>query len=115
MKKLFVCALAASMFTACSQDETISQQSPMQISFDGAFVENATRAADPSTTTGSIEAFDVWAFMDKTTGQVFVDEDVTKGEGGWSYKNIQYWLSNHTYYFGALAPMNSVSVLSFLR
>lgn len=107
MKKLFVCALAASMFTACSQDETISQQSPMQISFDGAFVENATRAADPSTTTGSIEAFDVWAFMDKTTGQVFVDEDVTKGEGGWSYKNIQYWLSNHTYYFGALAPMNS--------
>ena len=111
MKKLFICALAVGLFTACSQDETISQQSPMQISFDGAFVSNATRAAeDPSITTATIDGFDVWAFMDETSGVVFDGEDVTKSEAGWSYKNTQYWAPNHTYYFGALAPMNSVNV-----
>ena len=111
MKKLFVCALAASMFTACSLDETISQQSPMQISFDGAFVSNATRAAeDPSITTATIDGFDVWAFMDEVSGVVFDGEDVTKSEAGWSYKNTQYWAPSHTYYFAALAPMNSVNV-----
>ena len=111
MKKLFVCALAASMFTACSQDETISQQSPMQISFDGAFVENATRAvANPAITTDNIQNFDVWAFMDNATGVVFNDEDVTKVEGSWKTTTVQYWAPNHTYYFGALSPMNSVNV-----
>ena len=99
MKKLFVCALAVGLFTACSQDETISQQSPMQISFDGAFVSNATRAIDPSITTATINGFDVWAFMDETSGVVFDGEDVTGSkEAGWSYANTQYWAPNHTYY-----------------
>ena len=112
MKKLFVCALAVGMFTACSQEETLSTQAPMQISFDGAFVSNATRAAeDPSITTATIDGFDVWAFMDETSGVVFDGEDVTGSkEAGWTYKNTQYWAPSHTYYFAALAPMNSVNV-----
>lgn len=113
MKKLFVCALAVGMFTACSQDETISQQSPMQISFNGAFVENATRAdvaTDPSTTTNSITAFDVWGFMDTPDGVIFENEDVTGTQGNFSYANTQYWVANHNYYFAALAPMNSKNV-----
>ena len=111
MKKLFVCALAVGLFTACSQDETISQQSPMQISFEGAFVENATRATnDPSTTTDNIKGFDVWAFMDEPTGVVFNNEDVTGGKGAWTYTNTQYWAPNHTYYFAAIAPMNSANI-----
>ena len=113
MKKLFVCALAVGLFTACSQDETISQQSPMQISFDGAFVENATRAdvaTDPSTTTESITGFDVWAYMDDPTGKILENEDVTGTQGSFSYVNTQYWYADHTYYFAALAPMNSKNV-----
>lgn len=113
MKKLFICALAVGMFTACSQDETISQQSPMQISFDGAFVENASRAnvaADPSTTTETLEAFDVWAYMDAPTGKILENEDVTGTKGNFSYVNTQYWYAGHTYYFAALAPMNSNNV-----
>lgn len=105
MKKLFVCALAASMFTACSQDETISQQSPMQISFDGAFVENATRAAiDPSITTDNITNFDVWGFMESTTGDVFTQEKVTKNGSDWTYADIQYWVPEKDFYFAAVAP-----------
>ena len=109
MKKLFVCALAASMFTACSQDETISQQSPMQISFANAFVNNATRAVtatDPSTTDESLTAFDVWGFMNNPSGVIFEGEDVTGSKGNFSYVNTQYWVANNTYYFAALAPMN---------
>ena len=104
MKKLFVCALAASMFTACSQDETISQQSPMQISFDGAFVENATRAADPSITTDNLADFDVWGFMNSTDGIVFNDEKVWKAGDVWTYASTQYWLPGKTYQFAAVAP-----------
>lgn len=113
MKKLFIGALALTMFTACSQDEIVEQQQlSSAITFDGGFVNNATRAADdPSTKDGKnpLAAFDVWAFMNDTDGTVFVGEDVNKGESGWTYTNIQYWLPNNTYYFGALAPMNSAN------
>ena len=111
MKKLFVCALAASMFTACSQDETISQQSPMQISFDGAFVENATRAAeDPSIETGTLTGFDVWGFMNQASGVVFDREEVTKSGTDWLYNNTQYWMPSKTYYFAAIAPAQSKNI-----
>ena len=112
MKKLFVCALAVGLFTACSQDETISQQSPMQISFDGAFVENATRAAsDPSFDNGerSLKAFNVWGYVNNNSeegtqlGQVFNDVEVTKQGDVWTYSPLQYWLPNNQYYFFALA------------
>lgn len=114
MKKLFVCALAASMFTACSQDETISQQSPMQISFDGAFVNKASRADkadDWTTTTAKLTGFDVWGYMDDQTGRIFGDgdngEDVTGSKGNFTYVNEQYWYAGHTFNFFALAPLNS--------
>ena len=114
MKKLFVCALAASMFTACSQDETISQQSPMQISFDGAFVNKASRAnkaEDWTTTTDKLTGFDVWGYMDDQTGRIFGNgddgENVTGSQGNFTYVNEQYWYAGHTYHFSALAPMDS--------
>ena len=111
MKKLFVCALAASMFTACSQDETISQQSPMQISFDCAFVENATRVANPSITTDNIEDFDVWGYMDNTNGMIFNREKVTKSGDVWSYANTQYWVPGKEYRFVAVAPAQSENIV----
>ena len=116
MKKLFVCALAVGLFTACSQDETISQQSPMQISFEGAFVNNASRVAtavDPSTTTATLKEFDVWAYMDQAEGLFLGQnngEDVTGEKGNFTYVNTAYWNAGHTYYFHALAPMNSENV-----
>lgn len=106
MKKLFICALVVGMFTACSQEETLSTQAPMQISFDGAFVENATRAADPSITTANIGKFSVWAYVDNasgTTGQVFNDVTVTKSDNAWTYSPLQYWAPNNDYHFFALA------------
>ena len=108
MKKLFVSVLAIAGLVACNNEETIAIQGNTPMEFGGSFVENATRAAvDPSTTTNTLDAFDVWAFMDQVQGTVLVDEDVTKSGSKWAYTNVQYWLPEHTYYFSALAPMNS--------
>lgn len=110
MKKLFVVALAAIGMVSCVNEDVVSVKGGDAIAFDNAFIDNATRAAaDPSTTTASLDAFDVWAFMDSVDGTVFEGENVTKSGVDWTYVNTQYWLPNHTYYFSALAPMDSAN------
>lgn len=109
--KVLFGVLAATALVACNNDEAIEVKSSGTIAFSGSFVDNATRAAaDPSTTTGSIKNFDVWAFMGGPTGTILVDEDVEKNGTEWTYKNTQYWSPDQTYYFAALSPMNSVNV-----
>lgn len=112
MKKTLLLIAAAVAFVACSTEETVRVQDPAQISFEASWVENATRAdvaADPSTTTASLSAFDVWGFMDAPEAKVFEGEDVTGTKGNFTYLNTQYWVPGHTYYFAALAPMNSAN------
>ena len=109
MKKLFASALAIASLVACSKDELVNQQGPVAISFKQAYVENVTRATDPSTTTDNIASFDVWGFMDQPSGTIFEGQDVTKSGNEWTYSPLQYWTPGHTYYFGALSPMNSAN------
>lgn len=106
MRKLFVSALAIVSMVACTMDETVNTQAPASIAFDGAFVEKATRAEDPSTTTDNINEFYVWAVMNDVDGLVFngeAGEKVWKSGNAWTYQNIQYWVPNNHYYFTALA------------
>ena len=109
MKRFLISALAIASIVACSKDEVVDQQNTgVAIAFEQAFVENATRAAeDPSTTTATITAFDVWGFMDVNAGVVFNQQRVTKNGNNWTYSPQQYWLPNHVYYFGALAPVEN--------
>ena len=113
MKKLFVALLAVAGLTACFNEEVVRVQDPTAISFEANWVENATRAdvaVDPSTTTESLTGFNVWGFMDEVSGKVFEAEDVTGSVGNFTYTNTAYWLPGHTYYFAALAPMDSANV-----
>ena len=113
MKKTFLMAFAALGLVACMQEEVVTIPQTDAITFDHAYIDNATRltqAADPSTTTQNIAGFDVWAFMNEYDGTVLVDEDVEKAGGKWTYANTQYWTPNNKYYFAALAPMNSANV-----
>lgn len=109
MKKVLLSVLAVGMLTACSQEETISQQAPTQIAFESAFVNNATRAADPSFNNEDnlLTKFSVWGYVVNTngTGQVFNDVPVEKSEetNEWSYSPLQYWMPNNQYHFFALA------------
>ena len=108
MKKILVSALAAMSLVACMQEDVVTVPQTDAITFDQAYINNATRTAeDPSTTTASIDAFDVWAFMNEWDGTVLSDENVTRTSTGWTYANTQYWTPLNTYYFAALAPMDS--------
>ena len=112
MKKLFVSVLAIAGLVACNNEQTLVQQGPAPMEFGGAFVENAltTRAAeDPSYKTATLEAFDVWAWMDDENGMVLTDENVELVGGKWGYASTQYWSPNHTYFFDAVAPMDSAN------
>ena len=112
MKKIFVAVLAMAGVVACNTAEVVDLPQNPAIRFENAFVQNATRAdeaLDPSTTTESLTAFDVWGFMDGPSGVVFEGEDVTGSKGNFTYVNTQYWAPGHTYYFAALAPMNSAN------
>ena len=109
MKKVLLSVLAVGMLTACSQDETVDMQAPSQIAFAGAFVDNVTRAADPSITTETIKNFSVWGYVDNkgetgtTLGQVFNDVTVSNKNGVWTYNPLQYWAPNNQYHFFALS------------
>ena len=108
MKKLFFLGVAALSLAACVQEQVVDTPMGGAITFESAFVDNATRAAaDPSTTTGTLTAFDVWGFVKEYDGTVFVDQDVTLNGGNWGYEGTQFWAPNQPYYFAALAPMNS--------
>lgn len=80
------------------------------ITFDNSFVEVKTRVDDPSITTASIDAFDVWGFIDTASGTVFSQEPVAKtADNKWEYANKQYWLPNLNYYFYAVAPAHALA------
>ena len=53
MKKLFTILAVAAAMVSCAKEDVVSVQEPAQIAFEGVFVENATRANDPSTTTNN--------------------------------------------------------------
>ena len=115
MKKFLLVALTAVGLTACVQNEELAVNKPTAaITFADSFVNSTTRAESPVITSTNLTGFDVWAFMDQATGTVLTDEDVVKNESTstWGYNNIQYWFPSHTYYFAALAPMNSANITS---
>ena len=110
MKKSFVAAIATLALVACQQEVTVVAPDN-SISFANAFVDHTpvlTRTTDPTITKGSITGFNVWAYMDTPSVALLDGDDVEKNaEGVWTYRNTQYWAPDHTYYFAALAPMDS--------
>ena len=103
MKKILVSVLAIAGLVACNNENVISEANNSQAITFGAFVENATRANDPSTTTNNIEEFSVWGYMNTDAGIVFNDELVSRSGSSWVYTNLQYWLPGNHYYFAAFA------------
>lgn len=111
MKKILLSAFAIFAMMACNNEEPVRLQEQSLITFEDSFVEAKTRAEDPSITTGSIDAFDVWGFINQPSGVVFNQERVTKSEEGWGYKNLQYWMPEKPYYFYAVAPVDDANIV----
>ena len=110
MKQYLLVVLSILALTGCMKENVVESPCGDAIAFDNAFVTNATRATDPSTTSASLMAFDVWGFIKEYDGTVFVDQDVQFMDGKWTYNGTQYWVPGQTYYFAALAPMNSANI-----
>ena len=104
MKKLFLGVLAIAGLVACVQEDVVNTPNLQEEIGFGGYVNGAVRSADPSTTTGSIDHFTVWAYADNSQGLVLEDELVSKSGDVWTYSNVQYWLKKHNYRFFALTP-----------
>ena len=112
MKKILLSAFAIFAMMACNNEEPVRLQEQSLITFEDSFVEAKTRAAeDPSITTTSIDAFDVWGFINQPSGVVFDKERVTKSDKGWGYTNLQYWMPEKSYYFHAVAPVDDANIV----
>lgn len=117
MKKILLGILAFAA-VACNNDVVVQRPASSAITFGDSFIENKTRAAeDPSfhNKNNPLKAFDVWGYMDKTTGTVFDKTRVTYDESleKWTYSPIQYWmvdLHEHNYYFYAVAPVENTDI-----
>ena len=103
MKKLIVSVLAIASLVACMNEETVRVKDGNPIAFENTYVQNATRANDPSTTTNNIKEFSVWAYMNAVDGVVFDDETVSRSGDDWTYNEIQYWMPGNNYFFAAFA------------
>ena len=111
MKKILLGILAFAA-VACNNDVVVNEQTPSAITFGDSFVEVKTRGAeDPSTTTATISAFDVWGFIEQPSGTIFNQERVTRGGNGWSYNNTQWWFPTKNYFFHAVSPVDDANIV----
>lgn len=115
MKKLFIAMLAVAAVTACAKDEVVELNREV-INFGDAFIENSTRATDPSYS-GSTDftSFNVWGTVNGGAGLVaiYAGEAVT-GEVGtnqeWTCTKKNYWVKDAIYNFAAVANATSVTL-----
>lgn len=106
MKKLFVSVLAIAALAACANEEIVSMDKGEAIQFGNAFVNNSTRATDPSYSTKNIESLLVYGTVNNQN--IFDAAIVSKtGDYGsiWSCEDAlgneikQYWIAGANYKF----------------
>lgn len=113
MKKFLFLAIAAAAMTSCSQDEVLEVAQKEAIAFNNGFINNATRAIDPSVTSTSVSEFQVWgtvtAESSSATTSIFKNTQVksNNNEVGvdkvWDTQGTtQYWIAGAKYNFAGL-------------
>lgn len=101
-------ALATIGMASCNSAETVEALEPQAIGFAAPFVDNATRATDPSySSTNLPEAFNVWGTVTGTSGNAVAiyDGDAVTGTGlgtAWTATDTQYWIDGAKYNFAAV-------------
>ena len=111
MKKLFVIALAAIGMVACVNNEITELPQGNAISFDNAFIDNATRAELTAT---NLTEFNVWGYIEAESNQtaaLFEGVKVSKSAGNWQYEGgARYWAPGLEHNFQAIAPCTAAVV-----
>ena len=113
MKKIIYAVLALAAVASCNKTEVVGVTESNAITFDNAFVDNATKSVnDPSFTNSNLfNDFAVYGFVE---GAVLFDgtqvsKSITNTElqSDWKYAGTQYWIAGAQYKFNAVAPMTN--------
>lgn len=120
MKKLFISMLAVAALASCSQEDVIVADKGDLIGFNS-FVENSTRADDPSYSTSgkgvALTQFDVYGAVKAGDAylNIFAGNTVSKGGAdygdAWSMANDapkHYWIAGANYIFDAVVDATEV-------
>ena len=118
MKKVIFALAAVVALAACSKEQTIIADRGEVIGFDS-FVENSTRATDPTYGAVDLTSFKVYGTVTGTAGTVNIYDGVvvsgTVGNADWSHdaQYNQYWIPGADYSFAAVVDANAVAQDSY--
>lgn len=113
-KMMFVAALAAMVFTACTKEETVNDGAKSAIKFES-YVGKVTKGA-PVTAFKNGDKIKVWGYASKTAamGTTMGDADVVEGLNGevmtlsgqesWTQTTTAYWTAGFYHSFFAVSP-----------
>ena len=122
MKKILFTILCAGAVMSCAKEEVITAEQEA-ITFENAFVDNATKALDGYTvTTGNLTTFNVWGTtqMPSADGEaakpivpIFDEVAVSLNGTAWTYGATftQYWIPGNAYVFAAAKNYESVGLV----
>ena len=111
MKKLFISMLAVAALASCSQEDVIVADKGDLIGFNS-FVENSTRATDPSYSNKDIAKFNVYGTVNGVL--IYPGTEITKGSAAygsaWTCPVDQYWIADADYKFVGIVDGNVANV-----
>ena len=120
MKKIFFSILAMAAMAACATDETVVAPKGEAIGF-GAFVDNVTKAIDPSYNSSSNKISEIYVYgtvtgSSDTPVSIFdytkVSDDNSVGyKSAWVCEKTQYWVAGADYQFAAVAGVAKSGVI----
>ena len=118
MKKLFISMLAVAALASCSQEDVIVADKGDLIGFNS-FVENSTRATDPSYSNRDINTINVYGTVNNVL--IYNYTPVTrpttdKGQGYnavWKCDVKQYWIDGASYKFIALVDVPKTDITAY--
>ena len=112
MKKIFISLLAVAALAACNKAEVIDSNPGEAIAFGDAFVDNATKATDPSYSANDITKFNVYGTVNNVV--IYPGTEVTKGtaayNSAWTCPVNQYWIPGASYKFVGIVDGNKTNV-----
>lgn len=106
MKKTFIALLAIASVAACNKADLVSVAEGDLISFGNAFVDNATKATDPSYSSNDIEKFNVYGTVNDVL--IYPGTEITKTayNEAWTCPVDQYWIPGASYKFVGIVDGN---------
>ena len=105
--------LAIAALASCAKEETLVADKGELIGFNS-FVENSTRATDPTYGAVALKSFNVYGTVQGTGNGIvnIYDGDVVTGTVGntvWSCAVQQYWIAGAQYNFAAVVDVNNTA------